>query len=61
MKGMMIFGKRGNLSPRYIGPFEIIERVGLVEYDCVYILIYRFFIRYFMCPCLRGIMVIGII
>ena len=24
------FGKRGKLSPRFIGPFEILERVGTV-------------------------------
>ena len=26
------FGKRGKLSPRLIGPFEIVERVGIVAY-----------------------------
>ena len=32
MKGMMRFGKKGMLSPRFIGPFEILDRVGEVAY-----------------------------
>ena len=31
-KGVARFGKRGKLSPRFIGPFEILERVGTVVY-----------------------------
>ena len=31
-KGMIQFQKRGKLNPRYIGPFRIIERIGLVAY-----------------------------
>ncbi|XP_075500138.1 uncharacterized protein LOC142538725 [Primulina tabacum] len=28
LKGVMRFGKKGKLSPRYIGPFEIFEKIG---------------------------------
>ncbi|GJR69240.1 putative reverse transcriptase domain-containing protein [Tanacetum coccineum] len=31
-KGVVQFGKKGKLAPRYVGPFEIIERVGPVAY-----------------------------
>ncbi|XP_070054977.1 uncharacterized protein [Nicotiana tomentosiformis] len=32
MKGIMRFGKKGKLSPRYIGPYPILKRIGLVAY-----------------------------
>ncbi|XP_070020706.1 uncharacterized protein [Nicotiana sylvestris] len=32
MKVVMRFGKRGKLSPRFIGPYEILDRVGAVAY-----------------------------
>ena len=32
-RGVVKFGKRGKLSPRFIGPFEILERVGTVVYQ----------------------------
>ena len=31
-KGVVRFGKRGKLSPRFIWPFEILERIGVVAY-----------------------------
>ena len=31
-RGVVRFGKRGKLLPRFIGPFEILERVGTVAY-----------------------------
>ena len=32
-KGVLRFGKRGKLSPRYIGPYRIVERIGEVAYQ----------------------------
>ena len=34
-RGVVRFGKHGKLSPRFIGPFEILERVGIVVYQLV--------------------------
>ncbi|WMV54813.1 hypothetical protein MTR67_048198 [Solanum verrucosum] len=33
MKGVMRFGKKGKLSPRYIGPYRISKRVGNLAYE----------------------------
>ncbi|XP_075088200.1 uncharacterized protein LOC142170244 [Nicotiana tabacum] len=33
MKGAMRFGKKGKLSPRYIGPYRILRRIGQVAYE----------------------------
>ena len=33
MKGVMRFGKKGKLSPGFIGTFEILSRVGEVDYN----------------------------
>nr|GEY39303.1 putative reverse transcriptase domain-containing protein [Tanacetum cinerariifolium] len=31
-KGVIQFGKQGKLKPRYIGPFKILDMIGLVAY-----------------------------
>ncbi|GJZ90810.1 putative reverse transcriptase domain-containing protein [Tanacetum coccineum] len=31
-KGVVRFGKKGKLAPRFVGPFEIIEKVGPIVY-----------------------------
>ena len=31
-RGVIRFGKQGKFSPRYIGPFEVLERVGAIAY-----------------------------
>ncbi|GKA20794.1 putative reverse transcriptase domain-containing protein [Tanacetum coccineum] len=32
VEGVVRFGKKGKLAPRFVGPFEIIKKVGLVVY-----------------------------
>ncbi|GJS60929.1 putative reverse transcriptase domain-containing protein [Tanacetum coccineum] len=32
IKGVVRFGKKGKLAPRFVGPFEIIERIAPVAY-----------------------------
>ena len=34
-RGVVRFGKRENLSPKFIGPFEILKRIGTVAYRLV--------------------------
>ena len=33
MKGVMRFGRRGKLAPRYVGPYEILKSVGPVAFE----------------------------
>ena len=33
MKGVMRFGKKGKLKPRYVGPFKILKSIGKVAYE----------------------------
>ena len=33
MNGVVRFGQKGKLSPRYVGSYEILQRVGKVSYE----------------------------
>ena len=32
MKGIMRFGRKGKITPRFIGPYQILKRVGNAAY-----------------------------
>ena len=33
MKGVMRFGRKGKLSPHYVGPYDVLQRIGKVAYE----------------------------
>ena len=33
MEGVFRFGKKGMSSPRYVGPYEILQNIGRVAYE----------------------------
>ena len=37
IKGVIRFGRKGKFSPRYVGPYEIIQRVGEVAYELAFL------------------------
>ncbi|TYK19664.1 retrotransposon protein, putative, Ty3-gypsy subclass [Cucumis melo var. makuwa] len=43
IKGVLRFEKKGKLSPRFVGPFEILERIGRVAYR------WRYLQRFLLC------------
>ncbi|XP_019235653.1 PREDICTED: uncharacterized protein LOC109215985 [Nicotiana attenuata] len=53
MKGVMRFGKKGKLSPRFIGPYEILDRVGAVAYRLAFPLELSFIHPVFLVSMLR--------
>ena len=50
-KKVMRFGKNGKLSPRFIGSYEVIEKVGLVVYRLALLQSWKGSIMSSMCQC----------
>ena len=50
-KGVLRFGRRGKLSPRFIGPYEIVSKVGPVAYRLKLPQSYLEFMTPSMCRC----------
>ncbi|GJT58405.1 putative reverse transcriptase domain-containing protein [Tanacetum coccineum] len=36
-KGVVRFGKRGKLNPRYVGPFKVLEKVGSIAHNTFHV------------------------
>ena len=61
-RGVVIFGKRGKLAPRYIGLFEVLERVGAVAHiSWRYHRVYQVSMRCSTSPCSESILQIKLI
>ena len=54
--GVIIFGKQGKLALRYIGPFEVLERVGTIAYRLALPLSLSGVHKVFMSPCSGNIL-----
>lgn len=50
-KHMMRFKKKGELAPRYIRPYEIVEKIGKVAYRLALPKSMELFMRYFISYC----------
>ena len=50
-KGVLRFGRRGKLSLRFIGPYEIVSKVGPVAYRLKLPQSYQGFMTHSMCRC----------
>ena len=55
-RGVVRFGKHGKISPRFIGPFEILEKVGTFAYRLALPLNMTGVTRYFTSPCSGNIL-----
>lgn len=50
MMGMKTLGKKEKLSPRYVGPYQIMERVGPMAYRVALSTEYLRYMMHFMSP-----------
>ena len=49
MNGILRFGKRGKLSPKYIRPHEILQTIGDVTYELASLLVFHVsMLRYYI-------------
>ena len=57
LKGAMRFGNKGKVSPHYVGPYEIFQRVCKVSYELRLSSELASVIWYYMYPFLRSSLV----